>query len=1809
MTCTFSSSHQAVISMIHILRHTQISTIFTICLITLGALLFSCIEGSFVVRAQSFSALEDIQNGDLIRVDGTYDVYVIKLVGEKRFKRLILSPEIFNSYNSFDWNNVKTISRSDMDFFVWSDLIMREDGDRRLYRLFPQQRDNGVKSQVQLSSPEFVEAGGDWDSIFQINEFEFAYYTTIQPITKIIEFKSGAMFLMMGAEQDNQEDAGINPPEEAPTEPDPPTPEPTQNTEGTLSASRTSRVANNQKLIMGESKTVLGFEVQAQDSANNIGRVDIVFTAQGTSNHSPLPWASFESISLVDLDQNNQALQTIRLSSRAHIASEDNSYTYRFQGFQLVVPQDGIHNLGVVVTAKPDLEQTHYQPWSVQIPQNGVRGMDGIGIKRYAPQEAFSRSFVVRAPVGDVIIRGARATEDESTMQHMQRNSYTDNVELLRFDIANKGQIDASFNELKVNITLSHNNAKTLNQVMDALVLYQGSSEVASIQKQDIPQIQAGTVIFSFRAIHLRASTTQTFTLKVRMMPQADNYPEGLRIQASIGDAPTNQLSFSYEDGRADTASGSSVGMPRQMFVVYPQMVGAMRYSIERVSRTQNQARAQFEFMLKAIGGDIYLSDVCEMMGGSRASFIFQLMRGAGTSSLDCALTTTAREVQDRVYKIKKNATENFTLSVRFTSHDNPVGAFFAVRLREIRWSVEEQEMFVSMDSYEVIPEVVTNGVFLITPTNSIAPPTIVLDQVTNVTVATGNADTLLDVRWDPVEDATIYDVWYCVGLCVNDGDWTNQTSATTSKQLASLSYNTPYKVRVRARNASTVGDWSSVTTATTSVTLTKVSNVVASTGTDDTKLSVSFDAQTKATSYEIEYRTSSSAPSGSWTSVTATTSPKELTGLTRDTEYQVRVRAKITGTTGNWSDTATKTTSFTLTLPLSSAPTVSLVDKYKNSRVTVVWNAVTNATGYDIQYKKSTQQDSEYVNGSSTNRGVTITGLDTGTSYDFRYRAKATNNAGNNIYSAWSDVATKSTSPLAKVNGVSPSNGTDDTKISVSWTTQSNATSYDIEYRTSSSAPDGSWTSVTASTSPKELTGLSYNTEYQVRVRAKTATITGDWSDTATHTTSLTLVKVTGVSISTGTDDTKLSVSWTTQSKATSYEVTYRETVDQGEEENQWTTVTSNTSPKVLTGLTHDTAYQVSVRAKATGATGAWSDIATKTTSFTLTLPSSSAPTVELVDGHRDSRVTVVWTAVTNATGYDIQYKKSTQQDSEYVNGSSTNRGVTITGLDGHTSYDFRYRAKATNNAGTTIYSAWSDVATKSTDFVVAQTANLQASVASSTVVHLTWDDVNNAANHHIQHCKVTNTETCGSTTTAWSDHSSTPTASQVSYTDLTPATTYKFRVRGKATHNSQTVHGAWSGVISATTHSQLGKAVISSVAAQSSASLKVDWNTVTNATGYIVEHKTGSNAWTKTTISSGSATTATLTGLSAETQYSVRVKATTTATQVSNGHWSDTTTATTRIAKTSGLSYVSQTNSHIKIQWTQVGSHLAYQIRYKKNQGAWSSNQSHSCSGSCSTISYGLADRVAGTRYDIQVRAKTSSNVGDWSDTLTYTTPLSTVSITSTSKTDSSVTLNWSAVGQATSYEYEHKASSDSNWSTTKSVTTTTVTISSLDENTTYKVRVRAKNARTTGDWSDESSISTDLTFTASAILTVSQGTDDTKLSVSWTTQTRATGYDIAYRKASTAPDGSWSSVTTQTFPKVINNLTANTNVPSPRPRKKRNQNRRVECHCNKSNFAHRSKPFWFSNRKTPHQQRLSAQSNLCHPYQRNKLRLAIL
>ncbi len=138
--------------------------------------------GAFIVPVANAAVIDgDIVSSTTTFVDGDgntyqpYDVFIVKVVGSKMFKRLVLNPQVFTSYGHLKWSNLKKISATEIKTFTTSALV-RVINDEKVYKLSPD-GDSGTKQWVDDLAC-FTSKNYDWDSVYTINAVDGGNYTT-----------------------------------------------------------------------------------------------------------------------------------------------------------------------------------------------------------------------------------------------------------------------------------------------------------------------------------------------------------------------------------------------------------------------------------------------------------------------------------------------------------------------------------------------------------------------------------------------------------------------------------------------------------------------------------------------------------------------------------------------------------------------------------------------------------------------------------------------------------------------------------------------------------------------------------------------------------------------------------------------------------------------------------------------------------------------------------------------------------------------------------------------------------------------------------------------------------------------------------------------------------------------------------------------------------------------------------------------------------------------------------------------------------------------------------------------------------------------------------------------------------------------------------------------------------------------------------------------------------------------------------------------------------------------------------------------
>ncbi len=221
-----------------------------------------------------------------------------------------------------------------------------------------------------------------------------------------------------------------------------------------------------------------------------------------------------------------------------------------------------------------------------------------------------------------------------------------------------------------------------------------------------------------------------------------------------------------------------------------------------------------------------------------------------------------------------------------------------------------------------------------------------------------------------------------------------------------------------------------------------------------------------------------------------------------------------------------------------------------------------------------------------------------------------------------------------------------------------------------------------------------------------------------------------------------------------------------------------------------------------------------------------------------------------------------------------------------------------------------------------------------------------------------------------------------------LTPGTDYEMQIRWNCSSQSQ---GAWSSsVFFTTTSSNCATPMTLNTPTTTSSTLNVTWTAVSGAAWYQFQYKeSSSSTWISAGTAPASATSRTISGLTASTSYDVRGRSY--CSGGSSSAWSTiatgTTTATTDCALPPVLTLGTVTNTTATFTWPAVPGAAWFEFRYKlTSSSTWTSAGTLSGTATSRTLT-GL---TANTQYDFQARTFCANGnpSSAWSATRQFTT-----------------------------------------------------------------------------------------------------------------------------------------------------------------------------------------------------------------------------
>ncbi|MCC8072848.1 MAG: fibronectin type III domain-containing protein [Clostridiales bacterium] len=245
-------------------------------------------------------------------------------------------------------------------------------------------------------------------------------------------------------------------------------------------------------------------------------------------------------------------------------------------------------------------------------------------------------------------------------------------------------------------------------------------------------------------------------------------------------------------------------------------------------------------------------------------------------------------------------------------------------------------------------------------------------------------------------------------------------------------------------------------------------------------------------------------------------------------------------------------------------------------SAIKIAWNAVENASGYEVYTVSS---GTYKLVGTTTSTTYKISSLSSGTIYSFAVRAYITDENQNTTYGSYSSTFSYCTKP-SKVSISSISSAA--TSLTVKYKAVT-CGGYEIQYCTDKSFPSGKYTSktVSSSTTSKKFSDLKSAKYYYFRVRAYVSVngekVYGSWSTVTKQCTKPAKEKISSISTP---STTSVKVKWSKVSTATGYQVQYATNSDFTKNKKTIKITDASTTSKKITKLTTGTTYYVRVRA-----------------------------------------------------------------------------------------------------------------------------------------------------------------------------------------------------------------------------------------------------------------------------------------------------------------------------------------------------------------------------------------------------------------------------------------------------------------------------------------------------------------------------------------------------------------------------------------------------------------------------------------------------
>ena len=473
----------------------------------------------------------------------------------------------------------------------------------------------------------------------------------------------------------------------------------TPGVEGTLTAQLASVPAAGQTVREGDDKqAVLGVELEAKLSDIRIERIKVKLDS--TQNNDRDLYRDIADMIYV-MDGSN-VVGSSALNSSTVVEETSGNYYVTIAGLNLVIPRDVEKDIVLAIDAMSNFDSDFTgDDWTLTIPTDGIRGVDGAGINLYAPSSgSLARTFESQpSSIEDASLAISLSASSPDAREVVASNGpdedELDAAELLRFDA--RAEDDAvTITDLVVTLTKSGAGTATTS----TLYLYDGSSVVGSAS------VDANAQTATFDDIDVDISEDSTKTLSVRAdIDDADSAAAVFTAAVTSGANVTAENSDGDDVTETGSATSESV-TARNVGVEWTLVSKSITKGSTPESNGSSTTTAESNFVVRAraAGGDIMFGDAASttypfvtnsVLGGPS----FDIYAGGALASLVVASSTGITVPSSGVitsgltnsFTLQENNSADIAVSFVFQGRVTPTGTLitsnsYAVGLERLNW-------------------------------------------------------------------------------------------------------------------------------------------------------------------------------------------------------------------------------------------------------------------------------------------------------------------------------------------------------------------------------------------------------------------------------------------------------------------------------------------------------------------------------------------------------------------------------------------------------------------------------------------------------------------------------------------------------------------------------------------------------------------------------------------------------------------------------------------------------------------------------------------------------------------------------------------------------------------------------------------------------------------------------------------------------------------------------------------------------------------------------------------------------------------